>query len=432
MLEQETAQLATSIRQEVTKYRGTTSVPLRRLVRVRRRDFSLHYHEDFGFGQFAPERIEEDIWEWDDQSRFLDSVVKGLEYKSLLSALGSKASSLESFARALCVASFKGLTDKELKERASSFARELRGESVQVIVTAFIDGLSISDSPLVISDGFILRQPTPEDLAEYVVLDEYGGFSFPSVATWFHVTGEFVFQAVNPGLAQREFLRTIEALCMFRVGGIAANRYAMRSMHSFLGGGAMISSTPGQSSRFTYKLSKSDAPGLGRFLDDIVPLLPDPFDLDRGTTQREIAHTRYRDALFQGGPSERTITSAITGLEALFLKAEPELTHRLGQRVSVFLRALRLKDTPLAIYNAVTKGYGIRSKFIHGGSLKPKDRPQADALAPVLLEYARICTVAFFQMTTSKDDLLAQLDRAMIDPSSVSELEVSLASVVHK
>ena len=163
-----------------------------------------------------------------------------------------------------------------------------------------------------------------------------------------------------------------------------------------------------------------------------MPLLPDPFGLDSGTTPREIAYTRYRDALFQNGPSERTITSAITALEALFLKAEPELTHRLGQRVSVFLRALRLKDNPRAIYDAVTKGYGIRSKFIHGGSLKPKDRPLADALALVLLEYARICTVAFFQIATSKDELLTQIDRAMIDPASVNELDASLAPVVYK
>jgi hypothetical protein len=168
------------------------------------------------------------------------------------------------------------------------------------------------------------------------------------------------------------------------------------------------------------------------FLRDILPLLPDPLHIDEGVTEREIAYTRYRDGLFQAGPSERAITSAITALEALFLKSEPELTRRLAQRVSVFLRVLGTQADALNTYDNISRGYKIRSTFIHGGSLKAKDRPDADSLAPVLLEYARECTLAFFQLAMQKDELLGNLDHAMIEPASVSELAYVLKPVVHK
>jgi hypothetical protein len=100
MYEREIGQLATAIRDAVGKYKETNPSARRRLVRVRRRDFTLKYHEDIGFGNFQPERIEEDVWDWRDQERFQESVVRALvEYQSLESVLRGKAESLEHFAR---------------------------------------------------------------------------------------------------------------------------------------------------------------------------------------------------------------------------------------------------------------------------------------------------------------------------------------------
>lgn len=414
----------------MTKSKNARAIVTSHLVRVRRRDFSLKYSDDVGFALFPPERIEEDVW---DQEQFQDSVVKRLEeYTSLASALGPKSALLENFARAVSVTSFHGLADTELSERVSALGRELEDQPLPVTVTAFINGLSISESPLVISDRLVLRQPTAEDVAEHIVVDEYGGFSFPLNEVWFRVVGVFISDSVSTGAAQQEFLRTLEALRLFRVGGISTNRYRMRSRHSLLGGEGGVIGGPGRHSRFTYTLSNSDAPALARFLHDIVPRLPNPFSLDTGTTEAEIAYTRYRDSLFQDRPSERTVTSAITALEALFLRGEPELTHRLAQRVSVFLRVLGTQLDAGATYDHVKRGYGIRSTFIHGGSLKAKDRPQADSLAPVLVEYVRECALAFFQVTATKEELLNHLDRAMIDPASLDNLVSSLAPVVHR
>jgi hypothetical protein len=431
MYEQEIGQLATEIQHAVVKYKETNPNTSRRLVRVRRRDFTLKYREDIGFAHFPPERIEEDIWDWRDHERFQGSVVEVLEeYKTLISVLGpEKTGALERFTRDVSFTSFQGLDDKEITERVNALGRELESQPLPVTVTAFIDGLSIRESPFLISDRFLLRRPTPEDLAQYILLDEHGGFSFPLGDTWFRVVSELIVDAVYTGSAQMEFLRTLEALRLFRLGGIATNRYTMRSRHSYSGG---TSGGGGRYSRYNYELAGCDSAPLNSFLRDLVPRFPDTSHPDKTTSEVEIAYARYKEALFGGGFAEQEITSAITALEALFLTGGQELTHRLAQRVSVFLRVLGSQTDAGSTYGNVAKGYKIRSKFIHGDSLKPSDRPQADSLARVLLEYARECVLAFFQLTTKKDDLLSQLDRAMIEPTAVSSLSASLKTVVHK
>jgi hypothetical protein len=181
MTEVQVAQLATAIRNAVVRYKQTGTPSTRRLVRVRRADFTLKYHEDPTIANFSPERIEKDIWDYRDQARFQETIVKPLaEYKSIVSELGANTASLERFATSVSFASFEGLDDSSLTERACAFARELGGQPLPVTVTAFIDGLSIDESPLVISDRFRLRRPTPEDITEYVVIDEHGDCKFPS------------------------------------------------------------------------------------------------------------------------------------------------------------------------------------------------------------------------------------------------------------
>lgn len=180
MFEQELTQLATAIREAVTRRREAHCIATVRQIRVRRRDFTLRYRKSPAFANFEPQRIEEDIWDWRDQVRFQDSVVKSLqEYKSLATALGVDAHYVEGFAQSVAIASFHGLDESELSESVTALGREIESQPLPVKVTAFIDGLSIDESSVVISDCFTLREPTPEDLAEYIVLDEYGGVSFP-------------------------------------------------------------------------------------------------------------------------------------------------------------------------------------------------------------------------------------------------------------
>lgn len=432
MFEDELTELANSIRAEVLKRKASDQITKSRFVRVRRRDFSL----SCGVSEvenFEPTRIEEETWDFSDERHFQDSFVKGLEqYKSLVSALEAGSNLIDRFAHAISFASFHGLDDNDLKDRVIALGHEIDGQPLPVKITAYISGLTIAESPIIISDGFVLRQPTSADMTEEVIMDEYGGFSFPQSHTFFNVVGDFIFDAISTGNAQREFLRTLDALRLFRVAGIVAGRYVMSSRHSFLQGAKGILGEPQRFSRSVCTLSRSDAALIKDFLTDVVPLLPDPFHVDESITEREIAYVRYRDALFQQRPSERAITLAITALEALLLEGKSELQHRLSQRVSLFLRILGTQLDSRVTYENVKSGYDIRSTFVHGYSVKPKYRPQVDSLMPTLLGYARECVLAFLQMKTSKGELLEQLDRAMIDPAGVRELESSFATVVHR
>lgn len=403
MFETELLQLATIIRDRVVKLKESRSLETQRVVAVRRRDFTLKYQEDFGFAYFTPQRSEEDTWGWRDSERFQDSEVRALdEYKSLV-ANGVDLRLLETFARAISLSSFRGLADAELGERVSTLGRELAGLPIVMKVAAFIDGVAIDDSPLVITDKFLLRKPTPEDVKERVLHHDYGGRSFPLPEAWFRAVGEFTVDAISTGNAQREFLRVVEALCLFRIGGIAANRYRVYSTYSSWPEG--VSGGSSRHTRFTYTLNNSDVHRLGQFLRDLTPLIPDPFEVGKAMSEKEIAFMRYREALFQMGPAEQVITSAITALEALFLGGEPELTHRLAQRVAVFLRILGTRRDSQTTYQDMKEGYKIRSAFIHGGSLEPKRRPQANALAPILVDYTRECVLGFLQITTPKQEI---------------------------
>jgi hypothetical protein len=157
MLERETTQLAVAIRSAVTTHRREHPDVVRQLVWVRRRDLSLKYSKDFGFANVLPERFEKDDWDWRDYQVFHESAIKTLqEYQALLSAIGP---ALEPFARHVAAASFSGLTDAELAEIVTAFGCQIEGRTLPFAVTGFISGLTIEDSPFVVSDYLTLRDP---------------------------------------------------------------------------------------------------------------------------------------------------------------------------------------------------------------------------------------------------------------------------------
>lgn len=220
MSETDIARLAVAIRSAVNRLREANLIATKSRVRVKRRDFNLKYSDDLGFTNFEPKRSEVEIWDWPDQDRFHKKFLEeSEEFASLAAAAGTRAFLIESFVRTVSFESFHGLDDQELRARSHALACELAGKPLPIMITAFINGLSVSESPLRISDAVTLRKPMPDDFAEYIDVDEYGSLSFPSGETWFRVVGEFSFAAVSTGTAQKEFLRTIEALRLFRVGG---------------------------------------------------------------------------------------------------------------------------------------------------------------------------------------------------------------------
>ncbi|MCX5998738.1 MAG: HEPN domain-containing protein, partial [Chloroflexi bacterium] len=138
-----------------------------------------------------------------------------------------------------------------------------------------------------------------------------------------------------------------------------------------------------------------------------------------------ISLQRYNDSLSTRGGLESTITSAITCLEALYLRGgeRAELSRRLGQRASALLRVSGLQ--PIEVCASLTQAYSIRSTFIHGAH-STQDKLQTVArLAEKTLDYARLSILAFLQLMASmdKEKLIGETDKALLDDNARSELE---------
>ena len=349
-------------------------------------------------------------------------------FRSMQLHSGDKAELLSRFVRRVAVKTFHGLNDSELQQIVDVSLREWEGHTSPIPILAYIDGLSITASPLVISDGMILRWPTAEDVTETILLDEYGGTAPRTGEAWFHCIGEFTFHVESSGAAQVQLLKVLDALCLFRVGGIVASRD--RTRISGLDGTIGIGGTK-KRSRFTFSLEPSDSAHIDSFLDFCLPLMPDPFHVREAIDAKQIAFARYQDALFHAVSPEHTIASAVACLEALFLIEDSELRHRLCQRVAIFINRLDCSRDPEITYANVNEGYKIRSKFVHGTASKSHPKSKLDDLTPVLLHYARMCTLSFFQIRETKQFVLQYLDTTLIKPDSTENLENIMKTVVY-
>jgi hypothetical protein len=157
-------------------------------------------------------------------------------------------------------------------------------------------------------------------------------------------------------------------------------------------------------------------------LNKMKRLLPIPFETPADSLS--IAFQRYKDALLQPVTTESQITSLITCLEALYLKADErmELTHRLGQRVSALLRFHGF--TPLEVYNDVRQAYDIRSTFIHGSQIEKEKQQSAQELCKEIMEYARVSLLIFFQLKDAeKDKVINRLDNSLLDENALQKVK---------
>ncbi len=84
------------------------------------------------------------------------------------------------------------------------------------------------------------------------------------------------------------------------------------------------------------------------------------------------------------------ITNYISFFECLFSDSAPEISHRVSERVALYLA--NEFDERIMIYNKLKEAYGIRSKFIHGDNLNKKldKKTSLIEISCLLDNYARI------------------------------------------
>jgi hypothetical protein len=246
-------------------------------------------------------------------------------------------------------------------------------------------------------------------------------------------------RAANNLEVQREVELVLDILRLFRLGSTVARNAAYRPKSFIQFGGTLGYPLTQLVVSYRYVIKDSDAPKLNQFYERLSPIVARFSTFATPAVAGDsllIAFQRYKEALFLAGATEARVTSAITCLEALFLRANEraELSHRLGQRVGAVLAVWGAR--PIEVYRNVSQAYEIRSAYIHGSSVPQDQQASAPALCERILDYARLSLVAFLQMRASQGDqfekekLLSRIDNSLLDDTARRRLREAVGALI--
>ena len=322
-------------------------------------------------------------------------------------------------------------------EAALTLCDELRGRPLLWKIRAQIEGLWVAtDEVLSIGPSVELRRPRPEDGKGFASWLAPAPFTSPFGAAVLELTTFLAGQGDNYNRVETE----LNLLRLFRLGAITATGTSVqirsvRGPRSWAQGGDLRYAVP-MLQRYAFTLE--DVPAYRDFATALRPVL-DLYRVYQGAAAIGgieapapdsdpigIALQRYKDALLQPGSEAARLTSAITCMEAMLLHAteRDELSHRLGQRAAALMSFFG--RSAVQVHSEVTRAYGIRSTFIHGGHLEEQE--DLHRLLRSVLECSRLALVVLLWLrgTESKDALIARLDRSLLDPKSRERLHVTL------
>jgi|GEM_PF-1038499 len=382
--------------------------------------------------------------EWD--RRFVDMLVEDIRMhpahsQSIQSISGRIDASadhvgflLDKFVRALVSKAVEEpITDEVILEHVLHFTRDIEVLPTEWKVTAWLDGVWLrEDQSIQIEDNTMLRRPAPLDLEmEYTI-------NVPTVSSLFMGTPargmpsavlEMQVICKDQNAAKQQVDQTVTILRLFKLGSISYSlvRYSPKSV---LRPTMAAYTSSVVDALYKYGVSKDVELALRDFVRVMKPLLPaDTWEAARSTDPLSIALSRYIDALVKPSSVESRITSAITCLEALFLKPQErgELSLRLSLRVAALLRYFGFK--PLEVRSKVSLAYNIRSAFVHGSATKEKAKLSAVELCGLLLEYSRVSLQIFYQLKhrLPKERLIDKLDHSLIDRVAYIDLKEELS-----
>lgn len=379
-------------------------------------------------------------WHWRQQHSFIQETINSSEqFKECLSLVAAEANVhpgqaefwLSRFVQVLVSRSAKGLADEALIEALTTFVADLHNAPMYIDVSAWVDGLWLSGPQLAVSD-IVLRRPEPRDLEternlEFLVFSEHRWkLGTPPAVIEFQVRG------TSGQDAQRAVASLMSCLRLYRLGSVRAAEYSLKpnSIYRFGGtfGASHVFGSP-----YKYELAVADEPQLTEFVHRMRAFVPDEYDTaETATSPVNIAFRRYTDAVLGRGDVQERITSGITCLEALFLKAKEraELSHRLSLRVASLLRLVGLDA--LSVQGRVHQAYDIRSTYIHGGALDTEKAQSAEELCRRVLDYARMAVVIFLQLREhmEKNEIINRLDDGCLEDRKLGKLKDALAGLV--
>jgi hypothetical protein len=313
---------------------------------------------------------------------------------------------------------------RPLTSWARMFESDILHKPKRFFVKAHLRGMGLKSEKIDLGK-ILLRRPISEDLdIEY---REGSAFFSPglSLNSLPDAILDVEFEAVDQQDYHNQLNRLLTAFKLFRLGSVFVQRQSFNAESIIHTNGDAISMKD-PSIYFRYDLAEDDILSLRRFLRAMVRKIPDSWYTSPLEQENElsIAYQRYNTALFEDGIPAKRLSTAIMGLEALFLRADEkaELTRRLTQRVSRFVSYYDYDV--LETQRRLVKCYRIRSKYVHG-SVAKNNQEEVKDLSQFSMEILRICILAMLtKKQPTKSQFLKELDNVLIgNKDSESKLE---------
>lgn len=333
------------------------------------------------------------------------------------------------------------INNKQVKqELINLFIKELNDEPTRAKAIIRLQGVMVEEQSIKLSDLCTLRRITPADIEEEIPI--YVSFLNGSNLFNNNVTAilEIEKDVLNAVEIQNEVEKAILILRLYGVGGASQISYTLsgKTITRFIGG--TLSSNQRIMPREKLKIYSKDVDKLKKFWKEFNALNLSSL---LGTNQSsdlenvQFAYQRYCDSLFSIIPYEQQVTSAIIGLESLYLNYSEDLGRFLRLRISKFLGLAGLN--PQRIQDVLKDAYGVRSYFVHGNKIDYKKRrkiqnkykTESEFLKEVL-EYLRLSIIIILSMHRQKDELIYLIDDSFIDRTKEDVLGNQLKNIMKR
>jgi hypothetical protein len=237
---------------------------------------------------------------------------------------------------------------------------------------------------------------------------------------------------MRPYALQEERDKAITILRLFDIGSVGYLRTMFEAKTYDTTASCTFFTLQGPTGTLKYQVSNIDTERLkSLWLLLYSKLPPYTYELQKGVPDAwSIAFERYSDSILRNELIEKRIASAIMGLESLLSRENQEITYRLGKRSAKLLEQAGYQ--PLRVDKVIKEAYTIRSSYVHGSHLSPKDTAKmlkkfdmADIkeFLRELLHYLRICLIIIISLDLAKDNVIELLDNSLIDSNSHRRLE---------
>ncbi len=299
-----------------------------------------------------------------------------------------------------------------------SFLKDLNGDEQACSAKVELTGLILQPNSIQLANNVKLTKPILKDFeTEEPAYFSEGRFSRDPTA-FLHISSNAKMETSSVVL-RNEIDKAIAIMRLFRVGAVQVIRHTEKtdSVIGFQAGGVTRAKFLGSADK--YLITSGDVEVLKRFWANMSKIsLPDSAHSDpqKESDALSIAYQRYTDSL-DTHLLEKRISSAVMGLEALFLTEVDELPYRLSLRVGKLLSLVKDEYEPNKVRDDIKTAYKIRNKYVHGAILKTEERKKLEEgkFAQKIIDYLRVSIVALLLRKTSKESLIQKIDDSLLD-----------------